>query len=759
MDKTKRTLLLATSLASVMGGGVACAADAASSDASQPTTVEQIVVTAEKRAENVQSVPLTVTPFTGATIEKMHVETLRDLTGSVPNVQILENGGLALVSQFTIRGIGEFNVPLPYVGTEVVTTIDGVVQGSNLFGLTNRFDLERIEVLAGPQGTLFGANTTAGVVNIVTRQPTGEFGAYGTITVGNYHRFNVEAAVNFPIIPGVLAGKVAVDHEGRDGFYKNLYDGTRIDNIDDNILRGYLKWTPGPDLDVTLKAEYEHLKAGNTLLNTSLTYPGEFFYRPGTPRGFELYDLYGSTPNTNIFKAFTLTANWASPYGHVTSITSYEDYKYTQFLDFSGIKCYCFIGFPGRDGWSDHGWQLSQELRDVVHPLKNVELLVGAFALTWEDAPDGFTVPGFVNPDIIAEGITHERTTNVSGFAQVYWDITDRLRFDGGLRVSWDKAYLFRANYTYFQPAGTQALLSFNNLIGATFLGSTPGNEPSSGEHSWTNEGGRIGLDYKITPDAMVYGFYARGFKSGGFNGAVTRKQNIGPYNPEQVNSFEAGVKSEWFDRRLLLNAAIFLNKWNNMQVEQFTFADPTTLNSVILNAGKATTKGVEFTAEVVPIRGLRLSGNLGYLSAHFDRFFSSTGPLCPPPPQPQPLGCAINYAGRDIPYSPHWTGSLHASYTVAVAGGDLDAAVEWTYSDPKWGNYTEASVERLPAVRLFNANVSWGPKDGHWTVALWGRNLANKHYTANALDVPPLFTESVLGSPREIGADFKFNF
>src|SRR5579872_5023479 len=256
----------------------AWAAEAASTDTSQPsTTVEQIVVTAEKRSENVQTVPLTVTPFTGATIDKMHIDNLRDLTGSVPNVQILENGGLALVSQFTIRGIGEFNIPLTYVGTEVVTTIDGVVQGTNQFGLNNRFDLERIEVLAGPQGTLFGANSTAGVVNIVTRQPTGELGAYGIVTAGNYHRFNVQAAVNFPIIAGVLAGKIAVDHEGRDGFYKNLYDNTPIDNLDSNTLRVYLRWTPRSDLDVTLKAEYEHVKIGSTLLNTSLSYPGEVF--------------------------------------------------------------------------------------------------------------------------------------------------------------------------------------------------------------------------------------------------------------------------------------------------------------------------------------------------------------------------------------------------------------------------------------------------------------------------------------------------
>lgn len=757
MRAFKSHLWITTSIAAALALPATVVAQTAQPQAAA-SSVEEIIVTAQKRAEDVQSVPLSVTPITGAAIDKLHVTDLKDLTGSVPNLQILESGGVAMVAQVTIRGIGEANNPMPYVGTETTTVIDGVVQATNLFGLATQYDIDRIEVLAGPQGTLFGANTTAGVINIVTRQPTGQFGGYGEVSYGNYNAVQVQAGVNFPIIDGILAGKISFDHDSRDGFYTNLYNGQPIDNVNSNTLRGYLKWTPTSNFDATLKIQWQHMEMGNTLLNTSLSYPGETFYRPGTPFGFEIYDLI-QTPDLDIDKSFTLTMNWQSPIGQLTSITNYQDYKYTESLDFSGIDCLCFLGFPGPDGWSDRGWQASQELRDVIHPVSNLEVLVGVYALTWGDAADGLDAPVFAaGPDILTEGITHERTTDLAGFTQVYWDVTKRLRLQGGLRVAFDKVYLSRANYTWDQPAGVNPLLSYNNLIGATNLGSAPGNQPSSGEHSWTNFGWKFGADYKVTDEVMLYGYYARGFKSGGFNGSVTQAVNIGPYDPEYVDTFEVGMKSEWLDHRLQANLAMFLNKWNNMQVEQFTFGGGM-LNSVIVNAGKATTSGVEAQFQAVPFEGLRISGNVGYLYAKYDEFLSSENGLCPPPPAVQPAGCAVSYAGRDIPYAPHWTGSIDASYTHELFTGSLVTTLQYTYTDPKWGNYTEAPTERLPAVRLLNANVSWGPQSGHWTIGLWGRNLTNQLYAASALDVPPLFTEAVLGNPREFGAEFKFNF
>jgi iron complex outermembrane receptor protein len=713
--------------------------------------IEKVIVTAEKQEADVQTVPLTVTPISGATIERLHIESLSALDGSVPNLQVTVNSGVSLAAGVVIRGIGEVNNPTAYAGKEVAIVVDGVEQSTNQFGLTNQFDVERIEVLAGPQGTLFGANTTGGVINIVTRQPTGEFGVSGIASMGNYNTRNAQVAVDFPIIDDVLSGKVSVSHVGRDGFYTNLYNGQNLGALDSNTYRGYLRWTPVSNLDITLKSEVQSVNIENTYLQ-NLSTPGAVFYRPDTALNFTIYD---NIPGGNILRSqsHTLTTNWNSSVGEVTAITNYQRYHSTGNLDVGGIDCYCLDQF-GRN----EGWQASQEIRDVFHPLPSINMLVGVFAQTWQDKGNGVSVVPFASPNLVTVGLTNQRNWSASLFTQNYWNVTDRLRLQAGLRLSWDSVSLSEAALSYDQPNGTNVLLLRRNLVGATLLPYAPGNPPNSGTKSWTNWGGKFGADYQVTDEMMVYGFYARGFKSGGFNGRVTRAEDIGPFNPENVNSFEAGVKSQWLDNRLQFNASLFLNKWTNMQVQQSDYNGPT-IASVILNAGKATTEGVEIQAQAAPFDGFLLVGNLGYLQSRYDQFFSTTNPPCPPLPLLQPPGCAISYAGRALPYAPNWTAAITGTYDFDVAGGDASVQLQYTYTSGKWGNYTQAPTERLPSVGLINANISWGPRDSHWSIALWGRNLADKTYVATALDVPPLFTEGTLGNPRTWGADLKFNF
>jgi iron complex outermembrane receptor protein len=754
-------------------GGGALAAEPTKSS----STVEEVIVTAQKRVENVQKVPLTVTPITGVQIERLHIEDLKDLNGAVPNVQILVNGGLSLSSMVAIRGIGVTNNPQVYAGTEAATVIDGVVQGTAQFNLASEYDLDRIEVLAGPQGTLFGANTTAGVVNIVTRQPTGQFGGYGTLTFGNYNTFNAMVAVNFPLIPDVLSGKISFSHLGRDGFFRNNFNGASVDTLNSNVGRLYLKWTPTNWADVTLISQYENVDIGSSMLY-NISHPGEITFDPNKKLGFNVWDNV-FTPNTLQTQSHTLTANFQTPIGHITSITNYSNYNFVDNLDFMDYGGRCLFsqvdGFCMNAFGMSYGSQWSQEVRDVFHPTSNIEWLVGVFAQTWtanSGNGGGITLLPFatgIHPDpaenaplpgaTFSRGIQDETQDDVSGFTQIYWDVTPRLRLQAGMRISWDRVHLFEANWNMAPANDLRVELGFNNLNGATFLGYNPGNPPTSGTHDWVNFGGRAGADYKITDDAMLYGFWARGFKTGGFNGAVTVAANIGPFNPEFVDTYEVGLKSQWFDHRVQFNIAGFYNNWDEMQVVQFTFANAANLNSVVLNAGKATTYGIEVSGVWVPIHGLTLSGNLGWLYAKYDQFLSAEGlPICEPPPASQE-GCAVNYAGRDLPYAPPWTASLQGTYDFDLAGGNTEMTLQYTWSDSKWGNYTQVPNEHLPAVGLLNGNVSWGPGNGHWQVSLWGRNLLNNLYVATALDVPPLFTEATLGNPREFGAEFKFKF
>lgn len=739
-----------------LGGACALAftdASAQTVHAPASNTVQEIIVTAQKRIENVQDVPLTVTPLTGSTLERLHMQDLRDVTGMVPNVQINVSAGDAPATAISIRGIGISNNPSPFVGTEVGTVVDGVVQGTNQFGLTTQFDIDRIEILAGPQGTLFGANTTGGVVNIVTKQPTGQWGVYGQLGYGNYNEFEVASAINIPLIEGVLAGKVSFDHLGRDGFYTNLYNGQKLSNFDSNQARFYLKWTPTADLDITLQSRFNRSHPGVNVLYP-LSYPGEVFFRPNTPVH---YEVYNDVPDNGRISndSHTLTLNWAGPIGKLTSITNYSAYGSNSAQDVAGINCFCFDAFS-----QGHGWQASEEVRDVFHPTSNVEVLLGLYGLEWVDKSQFIAITPFATVNYFGRTLTNEKNKDVSVFGQVYWNITDRLRLQAGLRVAWDDVSLYEAPLNYYLASGVTSIAGWNNLLGAIPLPSTPGNEPNAGEKTWTNVGGKVGLDYKITDRAMVYGYYARGFKSGGFNGRVTQSIDIGPYNPEFVDSYEIGIKSEWLDRRLQLNAALFLNKWTEMQVTQSVYrGNPPVAASTILNAGRATTKGVEFQAQVVPIEGLNISANVGYLTANYDQFLSGTGAACPPLTQVQPSGCSTDFSGRDLSYSPKWNGSVAGTYTHTLGAGQASAMLQYTYTSQKWGNYTQSPSERLPAVGLLNANLSWTPDKANWSIQIWGRNLMDKIYVADALDVPPLFTEGVIGNPREFGATFKFNY
>jgi len=703
--------------------------------------LQEIIVTAQKRAENLQDVPLSVSAVTGETLERLHQQDLSQITATVPNVQVQVNGGLSLSASYVIRGIGIAANPSPYVGTEVGTVVDGVVASSNALGLSDQFDMERVEVLRGPQGTLFGANTTGGVINFITRQPTGEYGAYGQVTIGNYSRVDVQAAFNAPITD-TLAAKVAVSHRSRDGFYTNLYTGDRIGGLNSTTVRGYLRWAPSSDFDATLITELRRMRNGTDVL-LNIAYPGEIFYRPDTPYDFKVYSDVPDQHDTDTIST-TLTINATTGIGKLTSVTNYSHYNTFGYQDIDGIDLYGYAQV-GRD----KGWQFSQELRNQMELSDRFQWLVGVYAQLWgyDSVGQGWTA--FVDPRNISVNLANQRTTNLAAFTQIYWDITDRLRLQGGVRVSHEKVRLSEDASTWIQPNGTNPALGFGNLVGAIKNPYPADNMPATGRESWTNFGGKIGLDYKLTDDAMLYGFYARGFKSGGFNGRVTSAADIGPYDPEFVDSFELGLKSDLFDKHVRFNLSLFLNKWDNMQVNQVLYrGTPPQASSTILNAAKATTKGFEIEAEIVPSRFFRISGTLGYLDAKYDEFTVQASPTT-----------VIDYSGRALVYSPKWNGSVSATATADVGGGTLDATLQYVYNGARWGNYTQAPSERLGAYNIVNANLNWSPGSDKWTIGIWARNLFDERYLSLALDAPPLFTEGLFGNPREFGVDLKFNF
>jgi len=730
------------SLVALSWAGVAVAQDDAAQDSS-PVSLGEIIVTAQKRAENLQSVPISVSAVTGQALAEQQITNVAAMANSVPNVQINTFSNSPDSAVFTIRGVG-VNDADPYVGTTVSVVVDGVVVGVNTGALLSLFDIERVEILRGPQGTLFGANTTGGVINVITKQPTGEFGGEAQLVYGNYNRLNLNAALNFPITSN-LAGKVSVLHSGHDGFFRNLTDGRRLGSTDMTTVRAYLKFDNGSNYDATLIGEYNRSRNG---AQTSVSYadPSSVLYRPGygTEKGKPTFwrGHSANLPDQNNRNTYslTLTQNIESGFGDIVSITNYREYNQDLYSDDDSTPA----DLLHTRRQTNH-YQVSQELRDTIDINDRVQLLVGAFGflqkydLVQAGALNGF-LPGLGQPQT-----QWQKNWSASLFSQLYVDMTDKLRFQAGVRYSHEKTKARSTTAQSINPSG-HADLDYQVPLDGTLVVAT-------GSKSWDDVGYKIGLDYKATDEVMLYGYHARGFKSGGFTGRIVFAEDIGPFDPEHLDSFEIGLKSDLLDRRLRLNVAAFYNFYKKMQVVQnFTFATGEN-SATIRNAGKAKTRGIEVEVVALPIEGLTLSASGAYLDAKYSRYDTLTQ---------DPTGTGlipVSYAGNRLMNAPKWTASASLAYEFEVGPGTSKFFIQHNYTSPKYTNYSNLPQEKTERINLVNANLSWTPDSERWSFGVWARNLFNEKYFAQKLYIPGTLALAGMGAPREYGIDFRYNW
>lgn len=737
-QKSSRARLLAVLLGTTLIGGhsamaLAQGADNQSANVPPAGQLEVVTVTAEKQPENLQTVPFSVSAVTGNSLATFQYKDLQDLNGSMPNVLFTQMSNVSLTLAPSIRGIGLTNNPDPYTGTEVAVVIDGVVQGTRLLGLSDQFDIERIEVLRGPQGTLFGADTLGGVVNVVSRKPTGQYGVYGQVTKGNYDETNAAVAVNFPVISNVLAGKISVSQRTRDGFFTNLADNQNLMWRNSTKLRGYLLFTPTPDFTATLIAGHDRIRNGADVAQ-NISLPGELFYRAGITVDTPQFTVYSDSPQPNNADLDTETLNmgWSSPIGKVTSITNYTRFTAYNIQDVDALPE--FLMNAGRIMESD---QHSEELRLSTNLTDNISLLAGLFYMDTHANIDTISIlptlaPGYITSQQV---LTDQR--NMAAYAQAYWNITDKIRLGGGVRITEVKTSLVSENRTNFNanpsPTNYSADLANSTLVGSWV---------AQGSHSWIEPSGKVSIDYKLRPDVMLYAYYARGFKSGGFNGRITDPRDIGPYNPEYINTYEVGMRSDWLEHRLRVNFSAFYNQWDNMQVPQSVFHG-SVASSTILNAASATTKGMELEVDAMPTDELLIRGSLGYLVATYDKFTDA----------------GVDYSGRSTPYAPKWTASLTASYNIHTDPVEITPSVQYNYIDTRWAAFTQYSVEHLASYSLTNATVEFAPTGASWKLSVWATNLFDKRYFTSSLNVPPLFSFASVGAPRQYGVTLSFDF
>jgi len=727
-----RLLYSAVALAA-LGGSVTAFAQ-------EGRTLEEVVVTAQKRAESMQEVPIAMTAVTGDAIANQNITNISGLQNAIPNVQINTFSNSPDSAVFTIRGVG-VNDADPYVGTTVSVVVDGVVVGVNTAALLSLFDIERVEILRGPQGTLFGANTTGGVINVVTKQPTGDYSGEAQITVGNYGRLDANVAVNFPITDN-LAGKVSILHTGHDGFFKNTLNGADLGGRDITSLRGYLQYTSG-NYDATLIGEYVRSRNGSQP-GVSFAEPGMVFHIPGyndTGRIRHRRGLSAGVPDQNDRDTYslTLTQNITTGWGDVVSITNYREYDHDLYSDDDATE----LQLLHTRRQTEH-YQISQELRTTFDLTEDLQLLVGGFAfyqdyeLKQDGVLDGF-MPGLGQPQT-----QEQRNWSGSLFAQMYWDLTDRLRFQAGLRYTHEDTKGTSTTANTMSPDGSPG--SFNDPI-------IPGSlVVASGDKSWDNVGGKIGLDYQLTDSSMLYGYYARGFKSGGFVGRIIIPEDIGPFDTEYLDTIEVGIKSDLFDNRVRLNLALFYNEYDDMQVTQ-NITLPSGANSAsIVNAGEATSQGAELELTALLTDHLTFNMGLAYLDAKYEDYETlvsdGLGGLVP-----------VNFKGNHLMNAPRWSGNANATYEIPMGPGHAKFFLQMTHSSPKYTAFTGLPQEKIGDITLVNANVSWTPDDERWSIGLYGRNLTDKTYYGQVLYLSGVVALASVADPREYGVDFKYRW
>ena len=724
--------------------------------------LDDIVVTAEKRSVSLQSTPLAISAVTADTIEARRITDATGLNAVAPNLSTTMGPSSRSHLIIQVRGIGE-SEPILTADSPVGVYVDGVIVGRSTGAIFELVDLERIEVLRGPQGTLYGRNTTGGAVNLITKKPSESFGVDMLGSYGNRGYWQGRVSVDTGDIMGSgLKAKLSYLHKEADGWVDDINSPAKLDpgayNTDalrvavaferSNFRFDYaFDWA-----DSNGVAPLNQLTVANQnvidYFTRSPMYGGAAFIPPSAERRDTARPDRTSTWDRNISHTATAEID-VSDSTMLRLITGFRKWKNridnTDLDGNSGLKGLVVSPAPagvkpvqlfGADN-NRHQSQFSQEVNAIGSIGDHIDYVAGLYYFREEGEeynPQTYTVvrsiPGVGLAGINLHSLVDYRTTSESKavFGQGTYHFTDRLSFIGGLRYTWDDKQLYeKAPYARILSRGFS---KFN--YAAT-------------------------LNFQATPDIMTYARIASGYKAGGFN---PRAVNDG-YDPETLTNFELGLKSDLFDKRLRFNTTVFYMRLNDKQVNQFV-AGSGGAASQTLNAGKADFKGVEAEIEAVPFEGLRLNGAVGYVHRKFKELLA----LDPADNQIK------NYAsvGR-FSYSPSTTANAGAQYSIEdVAGGTLSFRVDFTYKGTVHYNvlpiqpfsYFDEQI-KAPAYGLLDARVMLADVPvgfGRLSITGWGRNVTNKVYRISGIDFGALgFGINAYGEPRAYGLDVRFRF
>jgi len=718
---------------------------------------EAIVVTARRTEENVQRVPGAITAFSEKSLDRIQATDTTGLQGAVPNLNIVQGRGSSNSTNIFIRGIGQPDALQtfdPAVGVYVDDVYLSRIRGNQL----DLLDVERVEVLRGPQGTLYGKNTIGGAIKFVTRKPGQEFRATGSIAVGSYNQFELKGAASGPISDTLAAG-FAVMRAKRDGFVEDRNDDREYNNKNTLAGRAAIAYTPSSSLRVDLSADYAH---DDAKLNTGA--PLNDIVHLFTPtvivpleRDPDHYNFTVETtpglPNSTKMTHWGLSGTAAYDVNDqltLKSITAYRKLRTTDYVDIDATAAE--VGDVLVDVHQD---QFSQEFQ-LLYTSDRLSGVAGLYYLD-EDitshqeafADDLVNLAAFrgILPDFLLGPSNFPtflrtidddlKTNSYAAYANVSYSVTDALRLSAGLRWTRDEKDYFRTTSTF------SSSLLLNSVAPFVF----------DRKDHWSDVSPMASIDYQFSPSTMAYLRYSKGFKSGGFNGRANEIGSSTAYDPETANSYEAGLKTT-IARQLRLNVAVFHTGYKDFQARVSELDDstlpPTPLLSV-LNAGKLRIRGAELEAVWTPTPQLLLDTQIGYLDAEYKEFddlrFTSFGG---------------SRAFQEPAFAPKWTMRFGGQYIFDLGssggitlGGQARYRSRHALSVVNIITTTDTEIEGLfqKGYWLADARIVWEDAAKHFEVGLYGNNLFDKLYKTDGQEFSSIgnIRTVYFGAPRTV--------
>ncbi len=709
---------------------------------------EEVIVTAQKRTENLLDVPIAISVVDAQQLAKHSIKNLTDIAAIAPNFQVSSPNG-ETIPLFSIRGVSMSDYSVNQ-SSPIGVYLDEVSLGANYSHGLALFDLERVEILRGPQGSLYGRNTTGGAINLVSKTPNFETEGDLTITAGNYSRKGLQAAYQQPLIGQTLAARIAVDYLEADGYSDNHVVGADdLSAIDKKAMRLSLLYKPTDNIEAILRVNASSSDPKTQAVIPIVINPGSaevlFYERNGALDNWDAESNKVKTTDVNT-RSSSLTLNIQQENLLITSITAYTFGRYSHKADSDGMPVQVL-----ENDWGGKHEQWSQEIRATLNIGDDQVYTLGVY-YSEEDIDlhnvfemyhglepfvpfDGSFLLGGLSGATVDQSFSEEKTSQAL-FAHANYSLTNSIGLTAGIRYTEDKNT--QSNYQSYVG-------DYERNFFTVLLNDIP--EDSFTDHEWT---GTLKADYSYADNQMLYASYSRGYRSGAFNGAALfSTAELGSVEPETINAFELGAKGLALNNRLRYGTALFHYNYRNQQ-----FLNVVGVLQQLENAKRAEIQGIEFELEYQATPTLSFSSDIAFTDSEY-----KDGPTLFAQGQERDL------TGNKLITTPEINASLYLDHTLTTHTGVLNSHLGLRYISEQWfsafnDDFGYQDIGQSGGYSIWNARFEFTPKSEKMSFALWGKNLGNKEYKAYALNLSGFgYHYTIAGEPRTFGLDVRLHF